>query len=91
MASKDLASLPTRLSNPDSMSGKDFKAKTPAEGSGEDGMDQLYKQSPTQMCPGDVTGTDFKTQQNSNEGGTSLSYKVSVDFGDGEHTSPDQK
>jgi hypothetical protein len=91
MASKDLASLPTRLSNPDEMSGKDFKAKSPAVGSGEEGMDQLYKQSPNQMCPGDVTGMNFKTQQNSNEAGTSLSYKVSVDFGDGEHASPDQK
>jgi hypothetical protein len=90
MASKDLASLPTRLSNPDSMSGKDFKAKTPAVGT-DSGAGSLFKQTPTQMCPGDVTGADFKTQQNSNEGGTSLSYKVGVDFGDGEHTSPDQK
>lgn len=90
MASKELASLPTRLSNPDSMSGKDFKAKTPAVGA-DGGAGSLFKQTPDQMCPGDVTGSDFKEQKNSNEGGTSLGYKVSVDFGSGMHSSPDQK
>jgi hypothetical protein len=90
MASKDLASLPTRLSNPDSMSGKDFKAKTPAVGA-DAGKGSLYVQSPNQMSPGDATAADFKPQTNSDESGTSVSYKVSVDFGDGMHTSPDQK
>lgn len=68
-----------------------FTAKTPAAGSGEQGADQLVSQSPAQCSPNTATGSDFKAGQNSNESGKSLSVAVGVDFGTGEHTSPDQK
>lgn len=102
-----LVSVPQGLLTPADMTGKDFKAKVPAEGSGEEGMDKLYKQSPNQMAPGDAesdgmdkpTPTDrsarvsanFKEMKNSNEGGTSLSSSAYVSFGDGCNMSPDQK
>lgn len=68
-----------------------FTAKTPTAGSGEQGADQLVSLSSGQCSPGSVTGSDFKTAQNSNESGKSLGVAVSVDFGTGTHSSPDQK
>lgn len=102
-----LVSVPQNLCCPASMSGKDFKVKTPSEGAYEEGKDQLYKQSENQVSPrqtedeGDnkPTPTDrsakisanFKVAKSSAEGGKSVGAGVSVDFGDGNHASPDQK
>jgi len=112
MAGKDqLVSLGKNQTNPYDAKGSDWKVKVPAEGSGEEGMDQLLKQSETQTGPrhteddgqgkgyGTPVPTDrsakvsanFKVSGNSNEGGSALGYSVGVDFGDGKHSSPDQK
>lgn len=112
MAGKDeLVSLGKNQTNPYDAKGSDWKVKVPAEGSGEEGMDMLLKQTDTQMGPrhteddgegkgyGTPVPTDrsakvsanFKVMSNSNEAGTSVGSGVSVDFGDGMHSSPDQK
>lgn len=107
----DLIKFSKNQTSPADMKGSDFKVKTPKEGAGEEGMDQLLKQSDTQMGPrhtedsgegkgyGTPVPTDrsakvsanFKVSSNSNEAGTSVGTGVSVDFGDGKHSSPDQK
>lgn len=80
-----LISLSADQSNPGNVKSSSFKVKTPAQGSGEEGKNQLFTQSKAQSAPGEVTGSDFKTEQNDGETGTSISTKCYVDFESGEH------
>jgi hypothetical protein len=80
-----LIKLSADQTNPGDVKSSSFKVKTPAEGSGEEGKNQLLTQSKAQSAPGEVTGSDFKTEQNNGETGTSLSTKCYVDFESGDH------
>jgi hypothetical protein len=107
----DLVMPSKNLYTPADVKASDFKAKTPAMGSGEEGKDQLFKDSVNQCAPrhaedggtgggygvpmptdrSRVIESNFKTQKNTGEMGTSMGTGVSVDFGTGMHASPDQK
>lgn len=83
-----LIKTPADLSNPRDAK---FTAKTPAVGAGASGADTLVTQPDSLYCPANVVSSSLKPAKNSNEQGTSLSQAVSVDFGTGTHSSPDQK
>lgn len=46
-----LVTLSDKMTNPNLSKGSDFKVKVPAEGSGSEGMDQLFKDSMNQCGP----------------------------------------